>query len=118
MTSSHRSLAGDQQGTTRARTTHHRPSPRRLPVMTTARARRLRTSHGTRPSSMPAIDERLRLRLETEFIRHADAIWPEGCEAATPEWIRANTEEILALLKWMYAIGDDGKPADLKRVPH
>jgi hypothetical protein len=36
---------------------------------------------------------------------------------ATPEWIRAHVDDILALLRWMYRIGDGGKPESLLRVP-
>jgi hypothetical protein len=66
---------------------------------------------------MRATDDRVRLRLGTAFIEHRDDIWPEGEPAATPEWIRAHVDDILALLRWMYVIGDDGKPASLLRMP-
>ncbi len=57
-----------------------------------------------------------RLRLGTAFIEHRADIWPEGDPAATDEWIRANVDDILALLRWMDAIGDDGMPASLLSV--
>ena len=78
-----------------------------------------RTAVG-RPSATLALRsdaERVRLRLGTALIEHADALWPEGEPAATPEWIREHVDDIVALLKWMYRIGDDGKAASLLRVP-
>jgi hypothetical protein len=66
---------------------------------------------------MPATDERVRLRLGTAFIVHRDDLWPEGEPGATPEWIRAHVDDILAALMQMFAIGRDGRPDNLLRVP-
>jgi hypothetical protein len=43
--------------------------------------------------------ERVRLRLGTAFIEHVDDLWPQGEPAATPDWIRANVDGILATLE-------------------
>jgi hypothetical protein len=61
--------------------------------------------------------ERIRLRLGSEFITHADALWPRGEPEATPEWIRANVDRILAALEKMFDIGRHGRPSSLLRVP-
>jgi hypothetical protein len=58
--------------------------------------------------------ERIRLRLGTEFIAHADDIWPQGEPAATPEWIRDHTDDLLAALEQMLL--RDGR--DVRRLPH
>jgi len=64
---------------------------------------------------MPATDERVRLRLGTAFIEHAADLWPQGVPAAaTPEWIRANVDDILGMLERM--LRNDGR--DVRRVPH
>lgn len=57
--------------------------------------------------------ERVRLRLGTELIEHAADIWPEGCEAATPEWIRCNVDQPLDMLE--LALRHDG--SDARRLP-
>jgi hypothetical protein len=67
---------------------------------------------------MVTTDERLRLRLGTEFITHRVDLWPQGEAGATPEWIRAHVDDILGALMQMFAIGRDGRPASLLRVPH
>jgi hypothetical protein len=56
--------------------------------------------------------------LGTAFIEHVDDLWPEGEPAATPEWIRANVDSILATLEQMFVIGRDGRAANLRRIPH
>jgi hypothetical protein len=59
--------------------------------------------------------ERVRLRLGTEFVIYADALFPEGRPpTATDEWICANTDSVLALLEQM--IGRDGQ--GVRRLPH
>ena len=65
---------------------------------------------------MVTTDERLRLRLGTEFITHRDDLWPQGEAGATDEWIRAHADDILAALMQMFAIGRDGSD-NLLRVP-
>ena len=57
--------------------------------------------------------ERVRLRLGTEFITHRDDLWPRGEPDATPEWIRANVDDILVLLELM--LRHDGH--DVRRLP-
>ena len=37
------------------------------------------------------------------FVDHAGELWPEGDDAATPEWIRENVDLILATLEKLYA---------------
>jgi len=74
-----------------------------------------RTAVG-RPSATLALRsdaERVRLRLGTAFIEHADALWPEGEPVATPEWIRAHAFDILAVLEQML-----GRDANVRRLPH
>ena len=61
--------------------------------------------------------EQARLRLGTAFIEHVDDLWPLGEPAATPEWIRANVDDILAALEKAFAIGRYGRPSSLLRVP-
>jgi hypothetical protein len=58
--------------------------------------------------------DRVRLRLGTIFIEHASDLWPEGEPAATPEWIRANVDDILAALE--RPLRHDGH--DVRRLPH
>ncbi len=58
--------------------------------------------------------ERMRLRLGTAFIEHAGDLWPQGEPAATPEWIRAHVDDILAALELM--LRHDGR--DVPRLPH
>src|SRR5688572_31668270 len=62
--------------------------------------------------------ERVRLRLGTAFVEHVDDLWPQGEPAATPEWIRANVDDILAALEVMFAIGPQGRASNLRRIPH
>jgi hypothetical protein len=59
------------------------------------------------------LTERQRLRLGTAFIEHRDDLWPQGEPAASPEWIRANVDDILALLE--QAMRHDGR--DARRLP-
>jgi hypothetical protein len=46
----------------------------------------------------------VRLRLGTAFIEHVDDLWPAGEPAATPEWIAANVDEMLATNERLYAV--------------
>jgi hypothetical protein len=68
-----------------------------------------RTDLALRPDA-----HRLRLRLGTAFIEHVDDLWPEGEPDATPEWIRANVDNILAALE--RPLRRDGR--DVRRLPH
>jgi hypothetical protein len=61
--------------------------------------------------------EQVRLRLGTAFNEHVDDLWPEGEPAATPEWIRANVDDILVALEKGFAIGRHGRPANLVCIP-
>jgi hypothetical protein len=54
------------------------------------------------------------LRLAAAFIEHAGDLWPQGEPNATPEWIRANAFDILAMLELM--LRHDGR--DVRRLPH
>ena len=56
----------------------------------------------------------MRLRLGTAFIEHIDDLWPAGEPGATPEWIRANVDKLLAALE--RPLRRDGH--DVRRLPH
>jgi hypothetical protein len=62
---------------------------------------------------MATTDERVRLRLGTEFIMHRDNLWPEG-GAPDTEWIRDHVDDILAILEQM--LRHDGR--DVRRLPN
>jgi hypothetical protein len=62
--------------------------------------------------------ERLRLLLGTAFIEHVDDLWSQGEPAATPEWILAHVDDILAELEQAFAIGHHGRASSLLRIPH
>jgi hypothetical protein len=47
--------------------------------------------------------KRVRGILANEFAEHARSLWPAGDERATPAWISAHTDEILAVLERLYA---------------
>ena len=47
--------------------------------------------------------ERVRGILANEFAERADSLWPAGDKMATPAWIGAHTDEILAVLERLYA---------------
>jgi hypothetical protein len=51
--------------------------------------------------------ERVRAVLASEFVIHADELWPAGEPCATPEWIAAHTDEIMAVVERLYAIAAD-----------
>ena len=57
--------------------------------------------------------ERIRLRLGTAFIEHRSDLWPQGCESATDEWIRAHVDDILGMLELMLRHDD----RDARRLP-
>jgi hypothetical protein len=61
--------------------------------------------------------DRVRHMLGAAFVEHAGDLWPQGEPGATPEWIRAHVDDILAALMQMFAIGRHGRPASLLRVP-
>jgi hypothetical protein len=48
--------------------------------------------------------DQVRLRRGTEFITHRDDLWPAGEPAATPEWIAANVDGMIATLERLYAL--------------
>ena len=56
--------------------------------------------------------ERVRAILAAAFVDHAGELWPEGDDAATPEWIRENVDPILAKLEQLYAVVVTGEHPD------
>jgi hypothetical protein len=52
----------------------------------------------------------VRLRLGTAFIEHVDDLRPAGEPPATPDWIRANVDSILATIERRYAMATDDQP--------
>jgi len=48
--------------------------------------------------------ERVRAILAAAFVDHGCELWPNGNDAATPEWIRENVDPILAKLEQLYAV--------------
>ena len=51
--------------------------------------------------------ERVRAILASAFIAHAGELWPAGEPCATPEWIAAHTDEIMAVVERLYAVAAD-----------
>jgi hypothetical protein len=47
--------------------------------------------------------DRVRAVLADAFIEHIDALWPAGDPNATPEWIAANVDSMLATLERLFA---------------
>ena len=48
--------------------------------------------------------DRVRHRLAEAFIEHIEDLWPAGDAAATPEWIAANVDGMIATLERLYAL--------------
>ena len=48
--------------------------------------------------------DRVRHRLAEAFIGHVEDLWPAGDAAATPEWIAANVDGMIATLERLYAL--------------
>jgi hypothetical protein len=51
--------------------------------------------------------ERVRAVLASAFADHAGELWPQGEPCATPAWIDAHTDEILAVVERLYALAVD-----------
>src|SRR5215813_1933287 len=65
---------------------------------------RFRVSLGTRPDR-----EEVRAQLAAAFIGHVGDLWPAGRDEASPEWIAANVDEVLATIERLYATAADDK---------
>jgi hypothetical protein len=50
----------------------------------------------------PDRDE-VRTQLAAAFVEHVGDLWPAGRDAASPEWIAANVDEVLATVERLYA---------------
>ena len=58
----------------------------------------------------PDRDE-VRAQLAAAFVEHVGDLWPAGHDAASPEWIAANVDEVLATIERLYAMAaDDERP--------
>jgi hypothetical protein len=51
--------------------------------------------------------ERVRSILASAFVAHAGELWPAGEPCATPAWIAAHTDEIVAVVERLYAVAAD-----------
>ena len=51
--------------------------------------------------------EEVRTQLAAAFVEHVGDLWPAGRDAASPEWIAANVDEVLATIEQLYAKADD-----------
>jgi hypothetical protein len=55
--------------------------------------------------------EEVRTQLAAAFVEHVGELWPAGRDAASPEWIAANVDEVLATIERLYAMAaDDERP--------
>ena len=63
---------------------------------------RFRVSLATR-----ADRDEVRAQLAAAFVEHVGDLWPAGRDAASPEWIAANVDEVLATIERLYAKADD-----------
>ena len=67
---------------------------------------RFRASLVTRPDR-----DEVRAQLAAAFVEHVGDLWPTGRDAASPEWIAANVDEVLATIERLYArAADDERP--------
>jgi len=67
---------------------------------------RFRVSLGTRPDR-----EEVRAQLAAAFVEHVGDLWPAGRDEASPEWIAANVDEVLASIERLYArAAEDERP--------
>src|SRR5215468_2522076 len=58
----------------------------------------------------PDRDE-VRAQLAAAFVEHVGDLWPAGRDEASPEWIAANVDEVLATIERLYATAaDDERP--------
>ena len=46
--------------------------------------------------------ERVRHVLGEAFVEYIDELWPARRDEASPDWIRANTDEVLAVIERLY----------------
>ena len=66
----------------------------------------------------PDRDE-VRAQLAAAFVEHVGDLWPAGRDEASPEWIAANVDEVLATIERLYATAtDDERPSAGKSRPH
>ena len=56
----------------------------------------------------PDRDE-VRAQLAAAFVEHVGDLWPAGRDEASPEWISANVDEVLATIERLYAVAADDK---------
>ena len=55
--------------------------------------------------------DRVRAVLAEAFIEYVDSLWPAGRDQrATPDWFRANVDEVLATIERLYAMATDDQP--------
>jgi hypothetical protein len=54
--------------------------------------------------------DRVRHLLAAAFVEHTDDLWPAGDPNATPEWIAANVDAMLATLERLFAAATDDQP--------
>ena len=67
---------------------------------------RFRTSLMTRPDR-----DEVRVQLAAAFVEHVGDLWPAGRDAASPEWIAPNVDEVLVTIERLYAMAaDDQRP--------
>ena len=55
-----------------------------------------RSRHGCRSAPTPSLAD--------AFIEHIDSFWPEGRDQGSSDWIRANVDEVLAVIEWLYNV--------------
>jgi hypothetical protein len=53
----------------------------------------------------------VRTQLAAAFVEHVGDLWPAGRDAASPEWIAANVDEVLATIERLYAMAADDERA-------
>jgi len=44
------------------------------------------------------------MQLAAAFVEHVGDLWPAGRDEASPEWIAANVDEVLATIERLYAM--------------
>lgn len=67
---------------------------------------RFRVALATRPDR-----DEVRAQLATAFVEHVGDLWLGGRDVASPEWIAANVDDVLAMMERLYAkAADDERP--------
>jgi hypothetical protein len=67
---------------------------------------RFRVSLVTRPDR-----DEVRAQLAAAFVEHVGDLWLGGRDVASPEWIAANVDDVLATMERLYAkAADDERP--------